>query len=226
MAKTACVIGATGGIGSATVHRLERDGWSPVLQLDLNGPIPVDLADAGSVESALAEARRRVPRLDLLVIASGILDNAKLAGTTLEHWNHVLAVNLTGPFLCCKLAREWIVDGGRIVMVSSLAGRTGGILTGTSYSVSKGGLETLTKAVAQELAPRGILVNCVSPGGVDTPMLARNTEAGRAALNASTPLKRMARPEEIAAAIAFLASDDASYMTGVILPVNGGLRMD
>lgn len=226
MDKTACVVGASGGIGAATVRRLERAGYSRVLRMDLDGPLRIDLADVSSVEIAFAAARREAPRLDALVVASGILDREKLAGTSLEHWNRVLAVNLTGPFLCCKHARDWLTDGGRIVLVGSLAGRTGGVLTGTAYSVSKGGLESLTKSVAQELAPRRITVNCVAPGGVDTPMLAKNSAEGLAALRAAAPLKRMATPDEIAAVIAFLASEDAAFMTGAVVPVNGGLRMD
>lgn len=226
MDKTACVVGASGGIGSATVQRLERAGFSRVLRMDRDGPIRIDLADVSSVETAFAAARREAPRLDALVVAAGILDLGKLAGTTLERWNQVLAVNLTGPFLCCKLARDWLADGGRIVLVGSLAGRTGGVLTGTAYAVSKGGVESLTKSVAQELAPRRITVNCVAPGGVDTPMLARNTAEGLAALKAAAPLKRVAQPGEVAAVIAFLASDEASFITGAVVPVNGGLRMD
>jgi 3-oxoacyl-[acyl-carrier protein] reductase len=226
MDKTACVVGASGGIGSATVQRLERAGFSRVLRMDRDGPIRIDLADVSSVETAFAAARRETPRLDALVVAAGILDLGKLAGTTLERWNQVLAVNLTGPFLCCKLARDWLADGGRIVLVGSLAGRTGGVLTGTAYAVSKGGVESLTKSVAQELAPRRITVNCVAPGGVDTPMLARNSAEGLAALKAAAPLKRVAEPAEVAAVIAFLASDEASFITGAVVPVNGGLRMD
>lgn len=226
MDKTACVVGASGGIGSATVQRLERAGFSRVLRMDRDGPIRIDLADVSSVETAFAAARREAPRLDALVVAAGILDLGKLAGTTLERWNQVLAINLTGPFLCCKLARDWLADGGRIVLVGSLAGRTGGVLTGTAYAVSKGGVESLTKSVAQELAPRRITVNCVAPGGVDTPMLARNSAEGLAALKAAAPLKRVAEPGEVAAVIAFLASDEASFITGAVVPVNGGLRMD
>lgn len=225
MTKVACVVGASGGIGGAVSRRLKNDGYS-VLQMDLGGPIRIDLADLPSAEAAFAEGRRQAPQLDVLVVAAGILDLGKLASLTLQQWNKVLAVNLTGPFLCCKLARDWLRDGGRIVLVGSLAGRTGGVLTGTAYAVSKGGIESLTKSVAQELAARRITVNCVAPGGVDTPMLARNTPEGLAAMKAATPLKRMAMPEEIAAAIAYLASDDAAFITGAVLPVNGGLRMD
>jgi NAD(P)-dependent dehydrogenase (short-subunit alcohol dehydrogenase family) len=226
MDKTACVVGARGGIGSATARRLERSGFSKVLRMDLDGPIRIDLGDAASVEAGFAAARREAPRLDALVIASGILDLEKLATSTLDNWNRVLAINLTGPFLCCKLAREWLNDGGRIVLVGSLAGRTGGVLTGTAYAASKGGIESLAKSAAQELAPRRITVNCVAPGGVDTPMLARNSPEKLAAMSAAAPLKRMASPEEVAAVIAFLAGEEAGFITGAVVPVNGGLRMD
>jgi 3-oxoacyl-[acyl-carrier protein] reductase len=225
MTKVACVVGAAGGIGGAVCRRLKSERYS-VLEMDLGGPLAVDLASPASVEAAFSAARRQAPQLDVLVVAAGILDLGKLANLTLEQWSRVLAINLTGPFLCCKLARDWLRDGGRIVLIGSLAGRTGGVLTGTAYAVSKGGVESLTKSVAQELAPRRITVNCVAPGGVDTPMLARNTPEGLAALMAATPLKRMALPEEIAGAVAYLASDDAAFVTGAILPVNGGLRMD
>jgi 3-oxoacyl-[acyl-carrier protein] reductase len=226
MDKTACVVGSSGGIGAATVRRLEQAGFSKVLRMDLDGPIRIDLADISSIAAAFAAARSEVTCLDVLVVAAGILDLEKLAGTTLERWNRVLAVNLTGPFLCCKHAAGWLNDGGRIVLLGSLAGRTGGVLTGTAYAVSKGGVESLTKSVAQELAPRRITVNCVAPGGVDTPMLAQNPAQAVAALQAAAPLKRVARPEEIAEAIAFLASDETGFITGAVLPVNGGLRMD
>ena len=225
MAKAACVVGSSGGIGSAVSRRLKTENYS-VVEMDLGGPLAIDLASPASVEAAFSAARRQAPRLDVLVVAAGILDLGKLSDLTLEQWNRVLAVNLTGPFLCCKLARDWLVDGSRIVLIGSLAGRSGGVLTGTAYAVSKGGVESLTKSVAQELAPRRITANCVAPGGVDTPMLARNTPEGLAALKAATPLKRMALPEEIAGAVAFLASDDAAFVTGAVLPVNGGLRMD
>ena len=107
-----------------------------------------------------------------------------------------------------------------------MAGRTGGVLTGTAYAVSKGGIESLTKSMAQELAPRRITVNCVAPGGVDTPMVRRNPPASVQMLEAATPLKRLGSPHEIAAAMAFLLSDDAAYITGEVLAVNGGIRMD
>jgi len=235
--RTACVVGANGGIGAAVVARLAADGWTPLLCMDLPGedaaahavggiPFAIDLAQPESIAAAFAEARRRQPRLGLLVLAAGIVDTLKLDGLTLARWNHILAVNLTGPFLCCQAARDWLVDGGRIVTLGSLAGRTGGVLTGTAYAASKGGIESMTKSLAQDLAPRGITVNCVAPGAVETPMVAAHPAERKAAMSAATPLKRMGRPEEIAAAVAYLASDDAAFMTGAVLAINGGLRMD
>lgn len=226
MSKAACVIGATGGIGSAVVRALRQAGWSPVLELDLNGPIAIDVTEEASVERAFAQARREASSIGLLVVASGILDLEKLPTLSAERWNKVMAVNLTGPFLCCKAARTWLADGGRIVMLGSLAGRTGGVLTGTAYAASKGGVESLTKSVANELAPRRITVNCIAPGGVDTPMLAQNSVEQKAKLAAATPLGRMATPDEIAATVMFLASEQAAFITGAVLPVNGGIRMD
>lgn len=226
MSKAACVIGATGGIGSAVVKALRQAGWSPVLELDLNGPIVIDVTDEASVERAFAQARREAQSIGLLAIASGILDLDKLLTLSTERWNEVIAVNLTGPFLCCKAAQTWLADGGRVVMLGSLAGRTGGVLTGTAYAASKGGVESLTKSVANELAPRRITVNCIAPGGVDTPMLAQNPAEQKAKLAAATPLGRMATANEIAATVMFLASEQAAFITGAVIPVNGGIRMD
>jgi 3-oxoacyl-[acyl-carrier protein] reductase len=226
MSKAACVIGATGGIGSAVVRALKQARWSPVLELDVTGPIVIDVTDEGSVERAFAQARCEAPSIGLLVVASGILDLEKMSTLSSERWNKVMAVNLTGPFLCCKAARTWLIDGGRIVMLGSLAGRTGGVLTGTAYAASKGGVESLTKSVANELAPRRITVNCIAPGGVDTPMLAQNPAEQKAKLAAATPLGRMATADEIAATVVFLASEQAAFITGAVIPINGGIRMD
>ena len=226
MTKTFCVIGARGGIGSALCERLGAEPDTTVIGMDRDGPIPIDVADPSSITRAFAAARSAHPVLDGLVVTSGILDLGKLRNLELETWNKVLAINLTGPFLCCQAAQSWLRDGGRIVLVGSLAGRTGGVLTGTAYAVSKGGIESLTKSIAQELAPRGITVNCVAPGGVDTAMIAGNPPEAVASMKAAAPLKRLAQASEIAGGIAYLLSDDAAYVTGSVLAINGGLRMD
>jgi 3-oxoacyl-[acyl-carrier protein] reductase len=236
--RAACIVGAGGGIGGAIVRRFAADGWAPLLLMDRAGAadaiaaetggiaIALDLARPETVAAAFLRARGEVPRLDALVLAAGIVDNHKLATLAPARWDEIIAVNLTGPFLCLRAAHDWLADGGRIVTVGSLAGRTGGVLTGTAYAASKGGIESLTKSAAQELAARGITVNCVAPGIVDTPMLAAHTPERRAGMASAVPLRRMAEPREIAATVAFLCSADAGYMTGTVVPVNGGLRMD
>ena len=233
------IVGAAGGIGRAIARRAGADGFAPLLLMDRAGDaldaaasetggqaIAIDLADGASVAAAFAQARRATPSLYGLVLAAGVVDNGKLADLDPPRWEEVIAVNLTGPFLCCLAAHAWMADGGRIVTIGSLAGRTGGVLTGTAYAASKGGIESLTKSMAQELAPRAITVNCVAPGAVETPMLTAHGPEGKAAISASAPLKRMGQPHEIAAAVSYLLSRDAGFTTGAVLAVNGGLRMD
>ncbi|KMK64906.1 SDR family NAD(P)-dependent oxidoreductase [Puniceibacterium sp. IMCC21224] len=233
------VTGAAGGIGSAIARRISADAHAPLILLDRPGAaldaiaaetgglaFGIELTDRASVAAAFAAARQAVPRLYGLVLAAGVVDNGKLSDLDADRWDDILAVNLTGPFLCCLAARDWIADGGRIVTLGSLAGRTGGVITGTAYAASKGGIESLTKSIAQELAPRNITVNCVAPGAVETPMLAAHTPERKAAMSASTPLKRMGQPQEIAAAVSYFLHSDAGFTTGSVLAVNGGLRMD
>jgi 3-oxoacyl-[acyl-carrier protein] reductase len=236
--RVACIVGAGGGIGAAIARRFAADKWSPLFLMDRGAAgdeivretggvaIALDLAEPETIAAAFAQARARAPRLDALVLAAGIVDNHKLATLAPARWDEIIAVNLTGPFLCLRAAQAWLADGGRIVTLGSLAGRTGGVLTGTAYAASKGGIESLTKSVAQELAARGITVNCVAPGIVDTPMLAAHTPERRAGMASAVPLRRMAAPHEVAATVAFLCSIDAGYITGAVVPVNGGMRME
>lgn len=233
------VVGAGGGIGRAIAARAAADGYAPLILMDRDADalaavaaetggeaIRVDLTDAAEIERAFVEARHAAPTLYGMVLAAGIVDNGKLADLDAPTWEAILSVNLTGPFLCCLAARDWLEEGGRIVTLGSLAGRTGGVITGTAYAASKGGIEAMTKSLAQELAPRNITVNCVAPGAVETPMLDAHPAERKAAMSASTPLKRMGRPEEVAAAVAYLLHADAAFTTGAVLAVNGGLRMD
>lgn len=194
--------------------------------MDLNGPIAIDVADEPSVNAAFTSAKTRSTKLDLLVVTAGIVDNSPTVDLSPARWARVLAVNLTGPFLCCRAALGWLADGGRIVLFGSLSGRTGGGVTGVAYAVSKGGVETLARSLARELALRRITVNCIAPGAIQTPMFASNSANAQAAMIAATPLKRTGTPDEIAGVVAFLASDDAGFITGATLGVNGGLRMD
>lgn len=238
-AKTVCVVGATGGIGAATCRLFAAQGHRMVLMDLATSPLKdlaaelggtaqaIDVADAASVEAAFAAARQETAGLDALVLASGVVEPATaLAQVTDEAWAQMLAINLTGVFLCCRAAVDWLRDGGRIVTLSSNAARSGGLATGPAYAASKGGVEALTKALANQLAPRRITVNAVAPGATDTPMLDAHPPERIKAIAKLTPLGRIATAQDIAAAIAFLASHGAAHMTGVVLPVNGGQRMD
>ena len=236
--RTALVVGAFGGIGAATVARLLAEGWE-VLALDRPQALAagsgaamtleIDVADPASVARSFAAVAERVAQtgpIDLLAICSGIVDSEKAGTVSLTHWQTMLATNLTGPFLCCQHSYPLLRDGGRIVLLGSLAGRTGGVLTGAAYAATKGGLESLAKSMAQELAARRITVNVVAPGAIDTPMLRAHSTERKQGMAASTPLKRLGQPQEIAAAILYLASADAGFVTGTVLHVNGGIRMD
>lgn len=235
--RIACIVGAGGGIGRATVMRFAGAGFDqlilmdrPGIAADLASPtcrvFEIDLADPPSITRAFANARSIAPRIEALVCLPGIVDNGKLATLTLARWNEIIAINLTGTFLCCQAAQDWIADGGRIVLTGSLSGRTGGVITGAAYAASKAGIEGLTKSMAQEFAPRRVTVNCIAPGIIDTPMLDAHPPDRKAAMSAAVPLRRMGRPEEVAATIAFLASEGAGYITGEVVAVNGGFRMD
>lgn len=234
-ARRIAVVGGASGIGAATARALAEAGDSVII-LDrdaqaaaaLAGAIgaralTLDVADAGSVARAFAALEAP---LHGLVVSSGVVDTGKLASLDPARWNEILAVNLTGVFLCCRAALPLLAEGGRIVTLSSLAARTGGVITGAAYAASKAGVEALTKSMAQELAPRAITVNCVSPGAIDTPMTARHPAEQKARYDAIVPLRRHGRAEEVAAAILFLLSEEASYLTGAVIPVNGGVRMD
>lgn len=236
--RRAVVVGAFGGIGAATVSRLAAQGWD-VVAMDLPQAAPsssaasavigMDLADPASVATAFDVLTRRVAQhgsIDLLAVCSGVVDTEKVGLVALAHWQKMLAINLTGPFLCCQHSYPLLRDGGRIVLLGSLSGRTGGVLTGAAYAAAKGGIESLAKSMAQELAPRGITVNVIAPGAIDTPMLRAHSAERKQGMAASTPLKRLGQPEEIAGAIAFLASPEAAFITGAVMHINGGIRMD
>jgi 3-oxoacyl-[acyl-carrier protein] reductase len=216
----AVVTGAARGIGAAICAALNADGFS-VLGLDLSDAERVaDVTDPASVAAALAD----VPRIDVLVNNAGVLIEGALATMPLADFDRQVAVNLRGPFVVTQAVLPKMSKGGRIInLASELAylGRAGA----SAYAAAKGGILALTRSWARELAP-DILVNAVAPGPVDTPLLGWEAMTpDQQALETLNPLGRIGRPEEIAAVIAFLASDRASFITGQCFSADGGAAM-
>lgn len=238
--KVALVTGAARGIGLATARRFLAEGWQVAL-LDIEGDLLTsaveeiarpedtlalhcDVSDAVAVAAAIDEIRRRFGRLDALVNNAGIAVFAPLLETSDEDWNRVLAVNLTGPFLCTKAAVELMREegGGAVVNITSISAVRASTLR-SAYGTSKAALAHLTKQLAVELASLGIRVNAVAPGPVDTAMAkAVHSPAIRADYHDAIPLNRYGLEEELAEAIFFLACERSSYITGQILAVDGG----
>ncbi|HXV30656.1 MAG TPA: SDR family oxidoreductase [Sinorhizobium sp.] len=227
--KRALVTGAASGIGRAVAEALVEEG-ADVIGLDLrpngNG-FPVlacDLADEDSVVSSVAEAARRLGGLDIVVNNAGILEERPLAETSAAHVDRMFAVNVRGAILTTREALPHLPEGGRIINVTSelaYLGRGGASV----YCATKAALLGLTRSWARELSPR-ILVNAVAPGPTDTPLLAFDslTDAQKV-LETANPMGRIGRPEEVAAAVVFLAGPGASFFTGQCLGANGGAAM-
>ena len=244
-ARVAVVTGAASGIGLGVAQRLAAAGHAVAL-LDRDGggvraaaaelsgtgsraaAWEVDVADRGALDAAFTEIRSSLGPVTILVTSAGIEAFHPVADITAELWDHVLAVNLTGTFVCMQLAvADMVAEGwGRIVTISSSSAQSGAPHM-AHYVASKGGVIGLTKAFAREFASQGITVNTIPPTIVDTPM-ARNAAAtgevpGIEVLGAMVPLGRAATPDDIAATTAFLCSQDAGYITGQIIGVNGGM---
>ena len=238
--KVALVTGAARGIGLAVAKRFLAEGWRVAL-LDIEGALlrdavaglarpdatmalPCDVSDAAAVAGAIAAVGARFGRLDALVNNAGVAVFAPLMETSDADWNRVLAVNLTGPFLCTKAAVPLMREhgGGAIVNITSISAVRASTLR-SAYGTSKAGLAHLTKQLAVELASLGIRVNGVAPGPVDTAMAKEvHSPEIRADYHDAIPLNRYGLEEELAEAVFFLCSDRASYITGQILAVDGG----
>ena len=229
--KTAVVTGGCSGIGRAVADRLRTDGYH-VASIDLTPSDDqfaqtADVTDRTQVQAALAAIRAQLGPVTVLVNAAGLDGFKRFTDITFDEWQKVVDVNLNGVFHCIQAVLPDMVDAGwgRIVNISSSSTHSGTAYM-AHYVAAKSAVNGLTKSLALEYGPAGITVNAVPPGFIDTPML-RNAEArGRlgdvqATIDA-TPVRRMGKPEDIAAACAFLISEEAGYITGQILGVNGG----
>jgi NAD(P)-dependent dehydrogenase (short-subunit alcohol dehydrogenase family) len=243
--RTAIVTGGGSGIGLAISERLAAEDHA-VAVFDLNGEaaaaasekmaasghraagLAVDVTDRAGIDAAVAEVRERLGPPTILVNSAGLDGFDPFLSITAEKWDRILAVNLTGTFNCCQAVVPDMIEAGwgRIVNISSSSAHSGQPLM-THYVAAKAGVIGFTKALALELGPKGVTVNTIPPGFVDTPMLRASEARGLLGKGVEyheslTPVRRVGRPEDIAAACAFLVRDEASYITGQVIGVNGG----
>ncbi|HUE46422.1 MAG TPA: 3-oxoacyl-[acyl-carrier-protein] reductase [Aestuariivirgaceae bacterium] len=238
--KGALVTGASGGIGEAIARALHAQGAAvaisgtraPVLEtlageLGTNVHVlPCDLSKREDVEALVPAAESALGHLDILVNNAGITRDNLAMRMKDEEWDSVIAVNLSAAFRLARAAMRPMMKRrfGRIISIASVVGVTGNAGQ-ANYAAAKAGMIGMTKALAQELASRSITVNCVAPGFIETAMTGALDDKQRAQILSAVPAGRLGRPDEIAAAVVYLASDDAGYVTGHTLHVNGGMAM-
>ena len=238
--KVAVVTGAAHGIGAAIAERFLKAGARVVFadidadgareragQLDDSGErslvVPVDLTRADEVAGLVERVLDRFGTVDILVNNAGIAGPTKpLVEVTDEEWDQVMAINLTGVFLCCRAVLPTMLKNrsGRIVNVASIAGKEGNP-TLAPYSATKAGVICLTKALAKEVCQQGVYVNCVTPAVIDTPILRQVGQETIDYMISKIPMGRVGRPQEVAALIHFLASDDCSFTNGACVDISG-----
>ncbi len=239
--RVAIVTGAGRGIGKAIALELAQEGIQVVIaELASYGDqaaaelqaltsravfLPVNVSDALSVDSMVRQVISAYGRVDILVNNAGVRPTSAFVQMTHEEWDKVLQVNLTGTFNCCKSVMPCMVEqrAGRIINITSIAAQQGSTGGHSHYAAAKAGVIGLTKSLARELAPFQITVNCVAPGWIDTEGWQGSLDGHREEYAARVPLMRLGTAEDVAHAVSFLASDKAAYITGITLPVNGGL---
>jgi NAD(P)-dependent dehydrogenase (short-subunit alcohol dehydrogenase family) len=241
--RTVLITGAGSGIGRATAERFGSEG-AAVVCVDVNEKgvnetastiqsgggealaLTCDVSKPAAVDETFGRALERYKRLDVLANVAGVGGFRRLDETAIEDWNRVIGVNLTGTFLTCQRAMPHILESkGAIINTASVAGLKSHPFS-AAYCASKGGVVTMTKALAVEFGRKGVRINCLCPGGVETPMIGQfqlPEGANPAVLQRIMPLGRMGQPQEIAGVIVFLASEDASYMNGSVVVVDGGM---
>jgi 3-oxoacyl-[acyl-carrier protein] reductase len=239
--RVALVTGASRGIGEAIARRLASEGarvvaaartvealGKVVAEITATGgrasALPLDLSDPASIENGVKRALAEEGQIDVLVNNAGVTDDNLILRMSRESWDRVLSTNLTGAFLLTQAVVKSMVRKryGRIVNITSVVGLMGNAGQ-ANYAASKAGLIGLTKSVARELASRNVTCNAVAPGYIATAMTEKMTEDARETLTGQIPLSRLGTPEDVAAAVAYLASEDAAYVTGHVLNVSGGL---
>ena len=242
--KVAVVTGSSRGIGRAIATKLAKRGISVVINNDKDTQegldvmneiknigqdgiyIQADVSDLTQVEKMIEKVVNEFGRIDILINNAGITRDGFLENMDRDDWNSVLSVNLTGTFNCTKSATKYMKKqgGGKIVNISSISAETGNIGQ-SNYSAAKGGIISFTKTVAKEYAKYGITVNAVAPGFIKTKMLETVPEKVMQKIIGQIPLGRLGEPDDVAAVVCFLVSDDATYITGQLININGGIYM-
>jgi 3-oxoacyl-[acyl-carrier protein] reductase len=238
--KTALVTGATGGLGGTIAKALQRQGATVAVSGTrrevLDGlaaeigervhVLPCNLADKNEVEALVPKAEETMGQLDILVANAGITRDNLFVQLKDEDWDQVIDVNLTATFRLARAAVRGMMRRrfGRVIGITSVVGVTGNPGQG-NYAASKAGMIGMIKSVAAEYARRGVTANCVAPGFISTPMTDKLNEKQREAILGRVPAGRLGAAEDVAAAVVFLASNEANYMTGQTLHVNGGMAM-